>query len=166
MSNNFRIDGDKTEDGQMDRGFVCSNADFHPVCCGGERAKLLIYWSIFVMILIYGHDKCIITKRTTFWIQAFEMSFLWRVAGDLLIKNLFPDFFFIFFTQIQKHKLREQAEKQLGWKRGNDRLHSWMEIIQLLFSLYKLYMNFTPETTIWIKPTSLLNKIKCLEKQL
>jgi len=46
-----------------------------------RKAKLSIYWSVYVPILTYGHDLWVVTKRTRSQIQVAEMSFLRRVAG-------------------------------------------------------------------------------------
>uniref|UniRef100_A0A669EXX2 Reverse transcriptase domain-containing protein n=1 Tax=Oreochromis niloticus TaxID=8128 RepID=A0A669EXX2_ORENI len=45
------------------------------------KAKLLIYRSIYVPTLTYGHELWVVTERTRSRIQAAEMSFLRRVAG-------------------------------------------------------------------------------------
>ena len=47
-----------------------------------QKAKLLIYRSIFVPTLTYGHKLWVVTKRTRLRVQAAEMSFLCRVAGQ------------------------------------------------------------------------------------
>ncbi|KAK0137435.1 putative uncharacterized transposon-derived protein F52C9.6 [Merluccius polli] len=46
-----------------------------------RKAKLLIYQSIFVPALTYGHELWVVTERTRSRVQAAEMSFLRRVAG-------------------------------------------------------------------------------------
>ena len=46
-----------------------------------RKAKLSIYRSIFVHILIYGHEGWVTTERTRSRVQAAEMSSLRRVAG-------------------------------------------------------------------------------------
>ena len=46
-----------------------------------HKAKLSIYWSIYVPTLTYGHELWVVTERTRSRIQAAEMSFLRRVAG-------------------------------------------------------------------------------------
>ncbi len=48
------------------------------------KAKLLIYRSIYVPTLTYGHELWVMTERTRSRIQAAEMSFLCRVAGRSL----------------------------------------------------------------------------------
>ncbi|KAK3518470.1 hypothetical protein QTP70_000905 [Hemibagrus guttatus] len=48
------------------------------------KAKLLIYQSIYVPTLTYGHELWVMTERVRSWIQAAEMSFLRRVAGHSL----------------------------------------------------------------------------------
>ncbi len=48
------------------------------------KAKLLIYRSIYVPTLTYGHELWVMTKRTRSQIQAAEMSFLRKVAGRTL----------------------------------------------------------------------------------
>ncbi|KAK7940110.1 hypothetical protein WMY93_003436 [Mugilogobius chulae] len=49
-----------------------------------RKAKLSIYWSIYVPTLTYGHELWVMTERTRSRIQAVEMSFLRRVAGRSL----------------------------------------------------------------------------------
>ncbi|KAK7915621.1 hypothetical protein WMY93_011382 [Mugilogobius chulae] len=49
-----------------------------------RKAKLLIYRSIYVPTLTYGHELWVMTERTRSRIQAVEMSFLRRVAGRSL----------------------------------------------------------------------------------
>ncbi|KAG1932899.1 hypothetical protein F2P79_020886 [Pimephales promelas] len=49
-----------------------------------RKAKLLIYWSIYVPTLTYGHELWVMTERTRSRMQAAEMSFLHRVAGRSL----------------------------------------------------------------------------------
>ena len=46
-----------------------------------QKAKLSIYWSIYVPILTYGHELWLVTERTRLQIQAAEMGFLRRVSG-------------------------------------------------------------------------------------
>ena len=46
-----------------------------------QKAKLSIYQSIFIPTLIYGHEGCVMTKRTRSRIQAAEMGFLRRVVS-------------------------------------------------------------------------------------
>jgi len=46
-----------------------------------RKAKLSIYWSVYVPILTYGHELWVVTERTRSRIQVAEMSFLRRVAG-------------------------------------------------------------------------------------
>uniref|UniRef100_A0A8C3A8W9 NADP-dependent oxidoreductase domain-containing protein n=1 Tax=Cyclopterus lumpus TaxID=8103 RepID=A0A8C3A8W9_CYCLU len=46
-----------------------------------RKAKLSIYWSVYVPTLTYGHELWVVTERTRSGIQAAEMSFLSRVAG-------------------------------------------------------------------------------------
>ncbi len=48
------------------------------------KAKLLIYQSIYVPTLTYGHELSVMTKRTRSWIESAEMSFHRRVAGRYL----------------------------------------------------------------------------------
>ncbi|KAK3561732.1 hypothetical protein QTP86_012988 [Hemibagrus guttatus] len=49
-----------------------------------RKAKLLIYQSIYVPTLTYGHELWVMTERVRSRIQAAEMSFLRRVAGRSL----------------------------------------------------------------------------------
>ncbi|KAK3562555.1 hypothetical protein QTP86_002034 [Hemibagrus guttatus] len=49
-----------------------------------RKAKFLIYQSIYVPTLTYGHELWVMTERVRSWIQAAEMSFLHRVAGRSL----------------------------------------------------------------------------------
>ncbi|KAF7644066.1 hypothetical protein LDENG_00228770, partial [Lucifuga dentata] len=46
-----------------------------------QKARLSIYQSIYVLILTYGYELWVVTKRTRSWIQAEEMRFLRRVSG-------------------------------------------------------------------------------------
>ena len=46
-----------------------------------QKAKLSIYWSIYVPNLTYGHELWIVTERTRLRIQAAEMGFFRRVSG-------------------------------------------------------------------------------------
>ncbi|TWW59340.1 hypothetical protein D4764_06G0008700 [Takifugu flavidus] len=46
-----------------------------------RKAKLSVYWLIFVPTLTYGHELWVMTERTRSRVQAAEMSFLRRVAG-------------------------------------------------------------------------------------
>ncbi|KAK3552109.1 hypothetical protein QTP86_000648 [Hemibagrus guttatus] len=49
-----------------------------------RKAKLLIYQSIYVPTLTYGHELWVMTEKVRSRIQAAEMSFLCRVAGRSL----------------------------------------------------------------------------------
>ncbi len=49
-----------------------------------QKAKLLMYRSIYVPTLTYGHELWVMTERTRSRIQVAEMSFLRRVAGHTL----------------------------------------------------------------------------------
>ena len=49
-----------------------------------RKAKRLIYWSIYVYTLTYGHELWVVTERIRSRLQAVEMSFLCRVAGRSL----------------------------------------------------------------------------------
>ena len=53
-----------------------------------QKAKLSIYWSIYVPILTYGHELWVVTERTRSRIQAAEMGFLRRVSGLSLMLGL------------------------------------------------------------------------------
>ena len=46
-----------------------------------RKAKLLIYQSIFIPALTYGHELWVVTEITRLRVQADEISFLRRVAG-------------------------------------------------------------------------------------
>jgi len=46
-----------------------------------QKAKLSIYWSIYVPTLTYGHELCVVTERTRSRIQAAKMGFLRRESG-------------------------------------------------------------------------------------
>jgi len=46
-----------------------------------RKAKLSIYWSVYVPTLTSGHELWVVTERTRLRIQAAKMSFLRRVAG-------------------------------------------------------------------------------------
>ncbi|XP_048870381.1 uncharacterized protein LOC125742436 [Brienomyrus brachyistius] len=45
------------------------------------KAKLSIYWTIFVPTLTYGHQLWVMTERMGLWLQAAKMRFLRRVSG-------------------------------------------------------------------------------------
>ena len=47
-----------------------------------RKAKLLIYWSIFVPTFTNGHERWFMSERTRSRVQAAEMGFLRRVARD------------------------------------------------------------------------------------
>ncbi|KAK3518331.1 hypothetical protein QTP86_003614 [Hemibagrus guttatus] len=49
-----------------------------------RKVKLLIYQSIYVPTLTYGHELWVMTERVRSRIQAAKMSFLRRVAGRSL----------------------------------------------------------------------------------
>ncbi|KAK3564684.1 hypothetical protein QTP86_024812, partial [Hemibagrus guttatus] len=49
-----------------------------------RKAKLLIYQSIYVPTLTYGHELCVMTERVRSRIQAAKMSFLRMVVGRSL----------------------------------------------------------------------------------
>ncbi len=44
------------------------------------KAKLSIYYSVFVPSLTYGHEGWVMTERMRLWIQVADMGFLRRVA--------------------------------------------------------------------------------------
>jgi len=46
-----------------------------------RKAKLSMYWSVYVPTLTNGHELWVKTERTRSRIQAAQMSFLRRVAG-------------------------------------------------------------------------------------
>jgi len=46
-----------------------------------QKAKLSIYWSIYVPTLTYGHKLWAVTERTRSRIQAAKMGFFRRVSG-------------------------------------------------------------------------------------
>ncbi len=48
-----------------------------------QKAKLLIYWSVFIPSLTYGLEGWVMTDKTRSWIQAAVMGFL-RVASVFL----------------------------------------------------------------------------------
>ena len=45
------------------------------------KAKLSIYWSVFVPTLTYGHVQWVMTERMRLCVQVAKMGFLHRVAG-------------------------------------------------------------------------------------
>lgn len=51
-----------------------------------QKAKLLIYWSIYIYIHTYGHKLWVMTKRMRLRLQEAKMSFLCRVARLLKIR--------------------------------------------------------------------------------
>jgi len=46
-----------------------------------QKAKLLIYWSVFVPTLTCGHEFWLVIEGKRSQIQVAETGFLWRVAG-------------------------------------------------------------------------------------
>ena len=46
-----------------------------------QKAKLSIYWSIYVPTLTYGHELWVVTERKRSRIQVAKMGFLRRVSG-------------------------------------------------------------------------------------
>ncbi|TWW76634.1 hypothetical protein D4764_12G0000240 [Takifugu flavidus] len=81
----MRIIQDGTGDRQADRSGVSSDRGrlTGPSWWKelSRKAKLLIYRSIYVPVLTYGHQRWVMTERTRSRTQAAEMSFLHRVAG-------------------------------------------------------------------------------------
>ena len=53
-----------------------------------QKAKLSIYWSIYIPTFTYGHELWAVTERIRPQIQAAEMSFLCRVAGPSQRKEI------------------------------------------------------------------------------
>lgn len=47
----------------------------------GQKARLLIYQSIYILTLTYGHELWVATERVGSWTQATEMTLPRRVAG-------------------------------------------------------------------------------------
>ena len=81
-----------TSEGRMerekDRQFGAASAMMRALCRAvvvkkelSRKAKLSIYWSIYVPTLTYGHELWVVTERMRSRIQAAEMSFLRGVAG-------------------------------------------------------------------------------------
>lgn len=82
----FMCDGKKED--EMDRRFevpsVVMKALYQIVVVKTQfsnKAKLSIYWSVYILTLPYGHEIRVVTKRTKLWIEADEMKLLWGVAG-------------------------------------------------------------------------------------
>ncbi len=46
-----------------------------------QKAKLSIYWSVFVPSLIYGHEGWVMRERPKLWIQAVKTGFHGRLAA-------------------------------------------------------------------------------------
>ncbi|KAK5607281.1 hypothetical protein CRENBAI_003471 [Crenichthys baileyi] len=71
----------------MDWGFICCNVvPFWSVAMKNElshKAKLSIYWSVYVLTLTNGHEVPIITKRTK---SRIEIDL--EVGGELNVKPL------------------------------------------------------------------------------
>lgn len=44
------------------------------------KAKLKIYWSMYISTLIYGYEQWVVTKRIRWLSQAAKISFLWKVS--------------------------------------------------------------------------------------
>lgn len=73
------------KDEQVVWGDLCENAGALPDRCGvaefSRKAKLLIYWSVYVPTLTCGHELWVETVWSRSQIQAVEMRFLQRVTG-------------------------------------------------------------------------------------
>ncbi|CAM1305161.1 Uncharacterised protein r2_g1491 [Pycnogonum litorale] len=53
---------------------------------GTREAKLTVFKSVFVSILIYGHEPWVMTDRTR--IRAAEMAFLRRISGLTMLDRV------------------------------------------------------------------------------
>ncbi|KAI3361665.1 hypothetical protein L3Q82_002028 [Scortum barcoo] len=75
---------------EMDKWIGAASAVLRTLVCSvvvkrelSQKAKLSIYWSIYIPTLTYGHELWVMTERTGLRIQAAEMQvcFLQRVSG-------------------------------------------------------------------------------------
>ena len=53
-----------------------------------KKAKLLIFKTVFVPILTYGHESWVMTKRVRSEVQASEMRFLRKIKGVTLFNKM------------------------------------------------------------------------------
>ncbi|KAL6484891.1 hypothetical protein MHYP_G00069360 [Metynnis hypsauchen] len=53
-----------------------------------HKAKLSVYWSVYIPTLTYGHDLWVMTERMRSQIQVAEMGFLRRVASYTLLDRV------------------------------------------------------------------------------
>ena len=53
-----------------------------------KKAKLLIFKTVFVPILTYGHESWVVTERVRSQVQASEMRFLRRIEGVTLFNKV------------------------------------------------------------------------------
>ena len=53
-----------------------------------KRAKLSIFKTVFVPILICGHESWVMTERVRSQVQAYEMRFLRKIEGVTLFDEV------------------------------------------------------------------------------
>ena len=53
-----------------------------------KKARLSIFKAVFVSILTYGHEFCVMTERVRSQVQASEIRFLRRMEGVTLFKEV------------------------------------------------------------------------------
>ena len=78
-----------------------------------KKAKLSIFKTVFVPILIYGHESWVMTERVRSQVQASEVRFLRRIEGVTLFNKVCN-------SEIQKSinikpLLLRIERSQLGW---------------------------------------------------
>uniref|UniRef100_A0AAY5KR82 Reverse transcriptase domain-containing protein n=1 Tax=Esox lucius TaxID=8010 RepID=A0AAY5KR82_ESOLU len=100
-----------------------------------RKAKLLIYRSIYVPTLTYGHELWVMTERTRSRIQAAEMSFLRRVAGRSLRDRV--------RSSVTRDELRVEP-LLLHIKRGQ---------LRWLGHLFQMPPERLPGNVFWSRPT-------------
>ncbi|CAM1293788.1 Uncharacterised protein r2_g303 [Pycnogonum litorale] len=54
----------------------------------GVKTELVVFKSVFVPILIYGHEPWVMTERTRSRIRAAEMAFLGRISGLTMLDRV------------------------------------------------------------------------------
>ncbi|KAK3518826.1 hypothetical protein QTP70_014865 [Hemibagrus guttatus] len=95
-----------------------------------QKAKLLIYQSIYVPTLTYGHELWVMTERVRSPIQAAEMSFLHRVAGrslrDRVRSSVTQEELGVepLLLHIERGQLRWLGQDPPEWKTGEDPGHA------------------------------------------
>ena len=85
-----------------------------------KKAKLLIFQTVFVPIVTYGHESWVMTKRVRSQVQASEMRFLRKIEGVTLFNKVHSSEIRKFFNIELLLPLIERS--QLRWFRHVSRM--------------------------------------------